>query len=84
MPTEGEPAIVGNWLRLLRSDASDCFCKELIVCEVALVLDVEGVRVMLDVDEDAEVAFTFASRSAVEEGKAVSCIGGKTIGFGFF
>jgi hypothetical protein len=30
VPTEGEPAIVGSWLRL-RSDVSDCFCMELTV-----------------------------------------------------
>jgi hypothetical protein len=30
VPTEGEPAIVGSWLRL-RSDVSDCFCIELTV-----------------------------------------------------
>lgn len=30
VPTEGEPAIVGSWLRL-RRDVSDCFCMELTV-----------------------------------------------------
>lgn len=30
VPTEGEPAIVGSWLRL-RNDVSDCFCIELTV-----------------------------------------------------
>jgi hypothetical protein len=34
--TDGEPAIVGSWFRELRSEASDCLCKELIVCAVAL------------------------------------------------
>ena len=30
MPTDGEPAMVGSWLRFL-NDASDCLCIELIV-----------------------------------------------------
>lgn len=30
VPTEGEPAIVGSWLRA-RREVSDCFCKELTV-----------------------------------------------------
>lgn len=30
VPTDGEPAIVGNWLRV-RRDVSDCFCIELAV-----------------------------------------------------
>ena len=34
-PTEGEPAIVGNCVRLLK-EVSDCFCMELAVCDVAL------------------------------------------------
>ena len=34
VPTLGEPAIVGRMLRELRSDASDCFCMELTVCDV--------------------------------------------------
>jgi hypothetical protein len=34
-PTDGDPAIVGSWLRV-RSDVSDCFCIELTVCEVSL------------------------------------------------
>ena len=29
--TEGEPAIVGSWFRVLRRDVSDCFCMELTV-----------------------------------------------------
>lgn len=34
VPTEGDPAIVGSCVRL-RSDVSDCRCRELIVCAVA-------------------------------------------------
>lgn len=52
VPTEGDPAIVGNWF-LDRREASDCFCMELTVCEVSLeedtvrgvLLDVAGVDV---------------------------------------
>jgi hypothetical protein len=42
MPTDGDPAIVGNWLRV-RSEVSDCFCIELTVCDVSLEVD-EDVR----------------------------------------
>jgi hypothetical protein len=59
VPTDGEPAIVGSWLRLLRSDVSDCLCMELIVCDVtrepAAALAVDPVL------EDAEF-FRFATR----------------------
>jgi predicted deacylase len=55
VPTDGDPAIVGSgWFRL-RSDASDCFCIELTVCEVTR--DVDGVRVMVDAGVDAEELF---------------------------
>lgn len=47
VPTEGEPAIVGNWLRE-RREVSDCFCIELTVCEVSRE-EVEDVEARLDV-----------------------------------
>jgi hypothetical protein len=62
VPTDGDPAIVGSSI-LLRSDVSDCRCKELIVCEVARDDDDaaplrEAVAEPLDVD----VALRFATR----------------------
>ena len=84
MPTDGEPAMVGRWLRLLRREESDCFCNELIVCDVARDPVIEGVLTMLEEDEEDEPGLTLLNRSVVEGGKAVSCIGGRTMGFGFF
>lgn len=43
VPTEGDPAMVGNWWRL-RREVSDCFCIELAVCDVSLEEE-EAVRV---------------------------------------
>ena len=44
VPTDGEPAIVGNWLRE-RREVSDCFCIELTVCAVTLdeEIDLEAI-----------------------------------------
>ena len=39
-PTDGDPAIVGSWLRP-RREVSDCFCMELTVCDVSLDDDAE-------------------------------------------
>lgn len=47
VPTDGEPAIVGSCARL-RRDESDCFCIELIVCEVNRE-EADGVRAVVGV-----------------------------------
>lgn len=69
VPTEGEPAIVGNWFRL-RREASDCFCIELTVCAVTLEEDVvrEAIgAVGVDVDGGG---LSLATRCAVAGSKA--------------
>lgn len=86
MPTDGDPAIVGNWLRV-RREVSDCLCMELAVCDVSLEVD-EAVR---EIDgwagpaEDAdEEGFNLATRCAVAGSSADICIGGRLTGdFGF-
>lgn len=60
VPTDGDPAIVGSWFRVVveRNEESDCFCMELTVCEVILEdIAREGPEVEADgVDEiDDEV-----------------------------
>jgi len=59
-PTDGDPAIVGS-IRL-RSDVSDCRCKELIVCEVARDDAVALLRVATAEPFEVAVAFRFATR----------------------
>ena len=59
VPTDGDPAIVGSSI-LLRSDVSDCRCKELIVCEVARD-DAALLRVVAGPFE-VDAAFRFARR----------------------
>lgn len=83
VPTEGEPAIVGNWCR--RKDVSDCFCIELAVCEVARDAVVE-LRDNPEFDEFKEEfdVFKVATRCEVDEGRAETCIGGKLTGLAFF
>ena len=84
MPTDGDPAIVGNRLRLRREE-SDCLCMELTVCDVSLEAD-EAVREIEgapDEDVDEEV-FNRATRCVVAGSKADICIGGRLTGdFGF-
>jgi hypothetical protein len=80
--TDGEPAIVGNALRD-RSELSDCFCMELIVCEVSL--DPETVRVVLlgvdeGVEDAEEVDLSRATRWAVAGSRAAICKGGRCTG----
>jgi len=60
VPTDGDPAIVGSSI-LLRSDVSDCRCKELIVCEVARD-DAALLRVAVAEPLEVDVAFRFATR----------------------
>jgi hypothetical protein len=84
-PTDGDPAIVGNRLRVRREE-SDCLCIELTVCVVSLEVDeavreIEGAAPDEDVDEEG---FNRATRCAVAGSKADICIGGRLIGdFGF-
>lgn len=82
VPTEGDPAIVGNWLRL-RSEASDCFCIELTVCEVSLEVE-EAVRDIPEctgaVEVELEEGFNRATRWAVAGSRADICIGGRFTG----
>lgn len=59
VPTLGEPAIVGKTFRELRSDASECFCIELTVCDVAR--EILGVLCVEDSDE-FEPVFMLARR----------------------
>jgi len=59
-PTDGDPAIVGSSIRL-RSDVSDCRCRELIVCEVARD-DTALLRVAVAEPFGVDVAFRFATR----------------------
>lgn len=54
--TDGDPAIVGSWPRVLRSDVSDCLCNELIVGAVTRELTLappllETDETGVDVDE---------------------------------
>jgi len=78
-PTEGDPAMVGNWLRLRREE-SDCFCIELPVCNVTLEEDIEA-RLDNDVVAvAAEVDFSFATRWAVIGSRAEICMGGRLTG----
>ncbi len=60
VPTEGDPAIVGSCVRL-RSDVSDCRCRELIVCAVARD-DMTLLRVAVAEPFEGGVAFRFATR----------------------
>ena len=60
-PTDGDPAIVGSWVRL-RSDVSDCRCRELIVCAVTRE-DTALLRVAVEEPPfEGGVAFRFATR----------------------
>lgn len=84
--TEGDPAMVGSWLRLRREE-SDCFCMELTVWEVSLDVD-EVVRVIagcvIGVEVELVEGLRRATRWAVAGSKADICIGGKFTGdFGF-
>jgi len=78
--TEGEPAIVGSWVRL-RSDASDIFCIELAVWAVTRE-DIKGAREAAGVTDVAlEVEdLSFATRWAVAGSKADIWIGGMATG----
>jgi hypothetical protein len=60
VPTDGDPAIVGSCVRL-RSDVSDCRCKELIVCAVTRD-DATFPRVAVAEPFEGGVAFRFATR----------------------
>ena len=60
VPTEGDPAIVGSWVRL-RSDVSDCRCIELIVCAVTRD-DTTLLRAAVVEEFEGGVAFRFATR----------------------
>jgi len=60
VPTEGDPAIVGSCIRL-RSDVSDCRCRELIVCAVARD-DTTLLRAAGAGPFEGGVAFRFATR----------------------
>jgi hypothetical protein len=89
--TDGDPAIVGSWLRLVRSDESDCFCMELTVWDVSLDELVDRAPALVGAEaavEDADVDVDdrrLATRCAVTDGKADICIGGSAAGiFGFF
>lgn len=73
--------MVGSMFRWPRSDASDCFCRELTVCDVSR--DDLGVLCVEDNDE-LEPVFIFASRCVVAGGKADICIGGMATGSSFF
>lgn len=86
VPTEGEPAMVGSWF-LLRREASDCFCIELIVWEVTreddpvLVIEVA----VAGVEIELLPVLRLATRCAVVAGSAVICMGGNvTVALVFF
>lgn len=82
VPTEGDPAIVGNWWR--RKDVSDCFCMELAVCDVARDAFVEfrDTPELEEFKEELEV-FKVATRCEVDEGRADTCMGGRLTGLAF-
>lgn len=79
MPTEGDPAIVGNWLRL-RSEVSDCFCIELTVCKVSLDVEEAVLDTEVGVEVELDEGFNRATRCAVAGSKAAICIGGRLTG----
>ena len=76
-PTDGDPAIVGNWCR--RRDVSDCFCIELTVWEVARD-EPALAEPVLEVKDDCEDDLRLATRCAVDGGKAEICKGGIATG----
>lgn len=53
VPTDGDPAIVGSWLRERREE-SECFCIELAVCDISLEVE-EAVREIDGVPPDGDV-----------------------------
>lgn len=87
VPTEGEPAMVGSWF-LLRREASDCFCIELMVWEVTrdddAVLVIEVAPVGVEIELLLLLALRLATRCAVVAGSAVICMGGKVTAAPFF
>ena len=81
MLADGEPAMVGSWCRLTRSEASDCLFRELTVDAVTRE-DVVDVRVtvggLFEVGLGA-AGLRLATRCAVAGGMADICIGGNGI-----
>lgn len=74
--------MVGSALRWLRSDASDCFCMELTVCDVTREVDLGVLCAEFGYEGDPD--FRFAKRCAVAGGKADICMGGMVTGSCFF
>jgi hypothetical protein len=77
VPTDGEPAIVGSWVRL-RREPSEIFCIELTVWEVTL--DETEPRLLTEVEDCEGAGFSLATLWAVTGSMAEICIGGRLIG----